>query len=76
MFIEIIKKEIFMNTENRNVKFLNLRNTKNTKSYSVKIDKHDNAVTIYVFDLFNENKLIKVIRISKRYLLKEIINSL
>ena len=62
----------------KNVHFKTLYNSKKNKKFSVKIDKFDSFLTVYVFD-YDENsseKIIRVLRIKKNWLLKEILNNL
>lgn len=61
--------------QNQNVSFKLLKNTKGNKMYSIKIDKHDEYLTIYILDSKTE-KLIRCLRIKKSWLLKEIISSM
>lgn len=59
----------------KNVQFKTLYNSKKKKTFSVKIDKFDSYITVYVFDEL-ENNVIKVLRIKKNWLLKEILSNL
>lgn len=59
----------------KNVQFKTLYNSKKKKAFSVKIDKFDSYITVYVFDEL-ENNVIKVLRIKKNWLLKEILSNL
>lgn len=52
-----------------------IRNTKSKKTYSIKISPLDNYITIYVFSDDSIN-CIRVLRVSKKWLLKELISSL
>lgn len=60
---------------NAKVEFKIIKNSKNKKTYSIKLSPADNFLTIYVFGDESDN-CIKVIRISKKWLLKEIISNL
>lgn len=59
----------------KNVQFKTLYNSKKKKTFSVKIDRFDSYITVYVFDELEKN-IIKVLRIKKNWLLKEILSSL
>ena len=59
----------------KNVQFKTLYNSKKKKTFSVKIDRFDSCITVYVFDELEKN-IIKVLRIKKNWLLKEILSNL